>query len=143
LQFIVMRENEHEVDEIRRFARETGIDKLSLKKFTYVSEETRDFLPRNPEYVLRKYKGGSRMKFCARPWNSAVLSADGIINPCCGDLNFQYKLGDLNDPTCGFLEIWNGSKYRNFRSAIIKDINAISMCRACPSTDYTTDMFIE
>ena len=142
LQFIVMRDNEHEIGAIKEFSRRIGVDKLSLKKFTYVSEETRSFLPRNSDYILGKYKTSKRMKFCSRVWNSAVLCADGAIVPCCGDLNFEYKFGDLNDPATGFMDIWNSESYRNLRKAILEDINAIPMCRNCPSTDYTADMFI-
>ncbi len=143
LQFIVMRENEREVPAIREFARAVGVDKLSLKKFTYVSEETRDFLPEKPDYILGKYKHAAPLEFCSRPWTSAVLSADGEIIPCCGDLNFQYCFGNLNAPELTFSEIWNGARYRNFRAQVARNINSIEMCRTCPSTDYTTDMFIE
>ena len=143
LQFIVMKENEQEVPAIRSFAREIGADKLSLKKFTYVSEGTRDFLPGRDDYVLGKYKHPAPMEFCARPWTSAVLSADGEIVPCCGDLNFEYRFGNLADPALTFQQIWNGDRYRRFRAQVARDINAIRMCRTCPSTDYTTDMFIE
>lgn len=142
LQFIVMRDNEHEIGAIKEFSRRIGVDKLSLKKFTYVSEETRNFLPRNPDYVLGKYKAAEKMGFCVRPWNSAVLCADGAVVPCCGDLNFEYKFGDLKDPAAIFMDIWNNERYRNFRAAILKNINTLPICRTCPSTDYTTDMFI-
>jgi len=143
LQFIVMKENQHEVSAIRAFAREKGVDKLSLKKFTYVSESTRHFLPDNPDYVLGKYKRGQAPEFCSRPWTSTVLSADGEIVPCCGDLDFQCRFGNLAEPGLRFRDIWNGQKYRNFRAAVARGLDAIPMCRTCPSTDFTTDMFIE
>jgi len=143
LQFIVMRENEHEIGAIRELSRTMGADKLSLKKFTYVSEETRSFLPANPAYVLGKYAQGTAMTFCARPWTSAVLCADGSVVPCCGDLDFARRFGSLADGNSAFPAIWNGEKYRRFRSAVLKDINEIEMCRTCPSTNFTTDMFIE
>lgn len=143
LQFIVMKDNEHEIGAIRKFARDIGVDKLSLKKFTYVSEETRDFLPGREDYVLGKYKQSAPMNFCSRPWTSTVLSADGEIVPCCGDLDFRHRFGNLSDPDLNFADIWNGEKYRAFRARIARDINSIETCRSCPSTDYTTDMFIE
>lgn len=143
LQFIVMRGNEGEIEAIRRFARELKVDKLSLKKFSYISEGTEDFIPENPAFVLKKYRCGEQLKFCSRPWTSAVLNADGSVFPCCGDLDFKYRMGDLESPSSSFRDIWNNQRYRGFRAAIRQDITKIPMCRTCASVNYMTDLFLK
>ena len=137
-----MKENEHEVDLIRKLSADIGVDKLTLKKFTYVGENTQKFLPRRDEYKLGKYKGKTKMGFCSRPWQSMVLSWDATVIPCCGDLQFHYIFGDLSSGD-RLADIWNNKEYSGFRKAILKDINAIKICQTCPSNDFTTDMFIE
>lgn len=142
LQFIVMKDNEHEIPLIREIADGLGVNKLSLKKFTYVGEDTADFLPSNEAYILGKYKGEKQPSFCTRPWQSTILNWDGKILPCCGDLNFETELGRQTEES-NFNEVWNGGLYTNFREKIVKDISSIKMCRTCPSNSFNTDMFIQ
>jgi radical SAM protein with 4Fe4S-binding SPASM domain len=141
LQFVLMRDNEAEIPLIRRMAAELGVDKLSLKKFTYIGETSADFLPRNPSYILKKQVQEARMRGCARPWESAVISWDGAVLPCCGDLQFSLSMGNVFQE--GLKSVWNNEKYRQFRRQVIEGINNIPVCKTCPSTDFTTEMFVE
>ncbi|MDP2941071.1 MAG: radical SAM/SPASM domain-containing protein [Candidatus Omnitrophota bacterium] len=142
LQFVVMKGNEHEVGLIRQMAGELGVDKLSLKKFTYIGENARDYLPQNQEYVLGKHKDVTQMDKCSRLWESAVISWDGELIPCCGDLRFQYRFGNVFRDG-GFAKLWNSLSYQDLRKRVLEDINKVEICKACPSTNFTTDMFIQ
>lgn len=141
LQFIVMKENEHEIPLIKEFAKQINIDKLSFKKFTFVGENLDKFLPKEEKYILGKYKSKIQMKICARLWDSSVISWNGEIIPCCGDLNFEYNLGNINEEN--FTKIWKSQKYILLRKQILNNINQIKMCQTCPSNNFTTDMFID
>lgn len=144
LQFIVMRENEHEIPKMKQLAKELKVNKLSIKKFTYVAPfdpKSSSFLPETKDYILGKYKGAFKMKFCSRPWQSAIILWNGDVVPCCGDLDFKYVFGNIYKNS--FNEIWHSDKYRKFRQQIINDITQIGICRTCPGEDFTTDMFVE
>jgi len=142
LQFIVMKENEHQIDDMRALAEKICVDKLSLKKFTYVGgEETWRFLPDKKKYLFGKYKGYKYKGSCLRVIDSSVVLWDGTIVPCCGDLSFKYKFGNVNSDG-GFMNIWNNNKYVAFRKTVLKDVQALEICRSCPSKDYNADMFI-
>ncbi len=120
LQFVVMKGNEHEVGLIKQMSRELGVDKLSLKKFTYIGKNAQDYLPRNQEYVLGKHKDAIRMEKCSRLWESAVISWDGELIPCCGDLRFQYKFGNVFRDG-GFGKLWNSPGYQNLRKRVLEE----------------------
>ena len=97
LQYIVMKENEHEIDGIRILAKRLGVDKLSLKKFTYFGEdEALPFLPSQNKYLFEKYKSLNRLGGCLRVLDSSVILWDGAVVPCCGDLDFRYIFGNIN-----------------------------------------------
>ena len=142
LQFIIMKDNEKEISLIRNMSKELGVDKLSLKKFTYIGNNAESFLPENSDYILGKHKSVTNMNRCARPWDSTVISWDGEVLPCCGDLKFSCKHGNCFGED-SFKTIWNSKRYKTFRKRVLDDINNIPMCKTCPSTDFTTDMFVE
>lgn len=143
LQCIVMKENEHQIEDMRRLAEEIGVDKLSFKKFTYVGgAESKEFLPSKEEYIFGKYKykGESYVSGCLRVIDSSVILWDGTVVPCCGDLSFAYKFGNINDHK--FMDIWNSDRYIAFRKNALHNIGSLAICRTCPSKDYNADMFI-
>lgn len=142
LQFVVMKNNEHEIELIKKISRDLGVDKLSLKKFTYIGNNVEDFLPQNKDYILGKHKGIAYIDKCSRPWESAVISWNGDIVPCCGDLKFNFTFGNAFQEG-NFSRIWNSKHYTAFRKRILEDINSINMCKTCPSTDFTIDMFVQ
>ena len=122
--------------------KELRVDKLSLKKFTYIGKNAKSYLPENQEYILGKHKGIVRMDRCSRPWESAVVSWDGELLPCCGDLRFKYKFGNVFGKE-SFDRLWNSRDYQELRRRVLEDINTVEICRTCPSTDFTSDMFVQ
>lgn len=66
---------------------------------------------------------------CTWPWDSAYVTSDGVVQPCCmvmGDDRVQ--LGRLDDN--GFAAIWNGPAYRRFRRQLL-DGDPPEVCRGC------------
>ena len=137
-----MKDNEKEIPLMRSLSKELEVDKLSLKKFTYIGEGAQDFLPENKDFVLGKHKSVTQMNRCRRPWESVVISWNGDVLPCCGDLSFRFKFGNAFEDG-NFVRIWNSQQFINFRRKAFQDINSIKMCKSCPSTDFTTDMFVQ
>lgn len=137
LQFILMKQNEDQVEAARRMARDFGVDRLSLKTAqVYTEEEAETFLPTDERMSRYDYardgvatKGRIR-NTCRHLWYSTVVNWDGAVSPCCFDKDVHYGLGDTaTEPA--FDEIWAGDAYTSFRNAILEDRSAVPICNNC------------
>ena len=69
------------------------------------------------------------LNHCWKMWHACVITWDGLVVPCCFDKDATHRLGDLkNDP---FRTIWAGTRYQEFRSALLKGRNQIDICTNC------------
>lgn len=136
LQFILMRHNEHQIDEMKRLAHACGADRF-LQKTAYVEtpEEARTWLPRRDD--LRRYRVADDQLLlkrrgrgpCPRPWTSALINWDGTVGPCCFDKNARYPLG-RHDPT-PLHRIWENDAYTRFRTQMLNDRDRLDICANC------------
>jgi len=135
LQFIVMRHNEHELPEIRRLAREWGVDRLRVKTVGADDPETKDLVP--AARLLSRYKEDGetpnvRHAFCTMAWDHTVVNVDGSVTPCCylrPDMGDAFVMGNVFERP--FLEIWRGEKYRSFRAAMLAGRSSMPVCGRC------------
>ncbi|PWJ56772.1 radical SAM protein with 4Fe4S-binding SPASM domain [Dyadobacter jejuensis] len=136
-QFLVVKPNEHQIDEVKQLALEMGVDEVGLKTAQiYDYEEGSDLIPTIDKYSrYKKEKEGKyaiKNKFidhCWKMWHSCVITWDGAVVPCCFDKDAEYKLGDMKQET--FTQLWKGEKYRAFRASLIKSRSEIEMCKNC------------
>lgn len=73
---------------------------------------------------------------CTQPWAYCYIRHDGSLHVCCHAEDFV--MGNLHEQS--FDEIWNGSRYRNFRGVVNRRLPADCLrCelrfRYCPSPD--------
>jgi radical SAM protein with 4Fe4S-binding SPASM domain len=136
-QFLVVRPNEHQVEDIKRLAREIGVDDVWLKTaqiYDYHNDPNA-LIPEQEVYSrYRKSDDGYEFKgrlanHCWRLWHDPVITWDGLVAPCCFDKDAQHRMGDLR--TTGFREIWKNGTYREFRSRILKGRRNIDICSNC------------
>ncbi len=137
LQFIVLKTNQHQINEIQRIASKIGVDQLVLKTAQiYDYEKKKDLIPDNPAW--RRYQlqsdGSFRIKndlsnHCWRMWSSSVITWDGRIVPCCFDKDATHQMGQLQQQS--FDQIWYGEKYNSFRKQILRSRNKIEICSNC------------
>jgi len=135
LQFIVMRHNEHELPEIRRLAREWGVDRLRVKTVGADDAETKDLVPATR--LLSRYKDDGetpnvRHTFCTMAWDHTVVNVDGSVTPCCylrPDMGDAFVMGNVFERP--FTEIWRGEKYRSFRAAMLAGRASMPVCNRC------------
>lgn len=144
LQFIVMKDNEHQLNDFFSFARSWGVERASLKKFSAFRnfESINEFIPQNDDYVLDCYKktGDIYKNFCPVPWQGLVINSNGWVVPCCSDYFCIKKIG--NAFTEDIDEMWNNNSYVEFRRQIRKDINLIDICCNCPHSSGQMGSFI-
>ncbi len=134
LQFLVLGTNEHQIEEIKKLAKELKVDKLTLKSAQLSIVENNPFLTTKPE--LSRYSNNNTFSiksslpnYCHRMWNSPVITWNGIIVPCCFDKNADSAMGDITQTL--FRDIWNSEKYRSFRKQIFIGRKSIQMCCNC------------
>jgi len=135
LQFIVMRHNEHELPEMRRLAREWGVDRLRVKTVGADDATTKDLVP--AERLLSRYKADGetpnvRHAFCTMAWDHTVVNVDGSVTPCCylrPDMGDAFVMGNVFQAS--FPEIWRGERYRAFRAAMLAGRESMPVCDRC------------
>lgn len=136
-QFLVVRQNEHEVPGVLSLGKELGIDEVRIKTAQfYAYENGNPLMPKNPEYSRYKLQknGTYKLKYstkneCWRMWSSSVITWDGRVVPCCFDKDATHQLGHLND--ANFAVIWQGKAYHSFRKKILTSRNSIDICKNC------------
>lgn len=136
-QFLVVKPNEHQVDEVKRLAKELGVDQVLFKTAQiYDYRNGSDLIPTIDKYSrYRKLADGTYAiknsfdNHCWKMWHSCVVTWDGKVVPCCFDKDAHHVLGDLGKST--FTEIWKSDRYNAFRASLIRSRREIDMCRNC------------
>lgn len=136
-QFLVVKQNEHQIDAVHKLAKEIGVDHVALKTAQiYDYKNGSDLIPTLDKYSrYQREKDGSYsiknelLSHCWKMWQSCVITWDGKVVPCCFDKDAHYIMGDLNQQS--FKEIWFSENYNAFRESILRSRNEIEMCRNC------------
>ena len=135
-QFLVMKHNEHEIEEIKRLTKEIGFDDLALKTVQIYSKEDIDnFLPENPKYRRYKLSGEDfELKFgiknrCQRIWTQPVINWNGEVSVCCFDKDIEYKIGNVSKNN--FFDLWKSERMMLYRQIILKNRKLFEICRNC------------
>jgi len=136
-QFLVVRPNEHQIEEAKQLATALGVDEIRFKTAQlYDYKNGNELMPTIEKYSRYKKSnnGTYRLKNkllneCWRMWSSCVITWDGKIVPCCFDKDAQHQLGDLNTKT--LRGIWFSKPYNNFRKGILTNRQSIDICQNC------------
>ncbi|WP_224999922.1 SPASM domain-containing protein [Cesiribacter sp. SM1] len=136
-QFLVVRPNEHQLEDAKKLAKQLGVDDVWFKTAQiYDYEEGSPLIPTIGRYS--RYQQGidgrwhiknKLLDHCWKMWHSCVVTWDGKVVPCCFDKDAHHRLGDAQQKS--FREIWNSGEYEQFRSLILKGRDQIEMCRNC------------
>ncbi len=148
LQFIVMKQNEHQINEIFNYGKATGVDKVTLKTMQVSNYENAvKFLPENSKY--RRYivaDNSIRIKnklknHCFALWRTSVITWDGLVVPCCFDKDAEFSLGNLTNKK--FRDVWRSNEYMQFRQGVLDDRKSLEMCKNCTEGLKTNILEIE
>jgi radical SAM protein with 4Fe4S-binding SPASM domain len=137
-QFLVVKPNEHQVEDIKRLAKEIGVDEVRFKTAQVYDYETdpNQLIPVNQKFsrYIKNNDGTYRPKnkmanHCWKLWHANVITWDGLVVPCCFDKDAMHQLGNLK--TESFKQTWQNSNYRQFRSELMKSRKNIDICANC------------
>jgi len=136
-QFLVVKPNEHQIEDAKKLTKELGVDEIRFKTAQlYDYELGNDLMPTIDEYSrYKKNKDGSYsiknklLNHCWKLWHSCVITWDGKVVPCCFDKDAQHQLGDLQKNT--FSNLWQSEPYQNFRRSLLKSRSEIDICKNC------------
>ncbi len=137
-QFLVVKPNEHQVEDIKKLALEVGVDEVRFKTAQVYDYENdpNQLIPENEKFSrYKKDKQGNYISknkmanHCWKLWHANVITWDGMVVPCCFDKDATHKLGDLkNQP---FKAIWQSDNYKHFRQELMTSRKNIDICANC------------
>ena len=137
-QFLVVKPNEHQIEDIKRLAKEVGVDEVRFKTAQVYEYETdpNNLIPTIDKYSrYKKNTDGTytaKNKLANRCWkmqHANVITWDGLVVPCCFDKDATHQLGNLK--TQSFKEIWHNDNYKQFRKELMKSRKNIDICANC------------
>ena len=137
-QFLVVKPNEHQIEEIKKLAAEIGVDEVRFKTAQVYDYENdpNQLIPIQEKYS--RYKIGKDGKYkpknkmvnrCWKLWHANVITWDGLVVPCCFDKDALHRMGDLKSGS--FKQIWKSDTYKKFRSELMTGRKNIDICSNC------------
>jgi radical SAM protein with 4Fe4S-binding SPASM domain len=137
-QFLVVRPNEHQMEDARKLASQTGVDGIRYKTaqvYDYKNDPNQLIPLQSSLTRYKKKQDGTfisknpMQNHCWRLWHAPVITWDGLVVPCCFDKDAQHRMGDLKNKS--FKEIWKDPEYLDFRRKILKGRSEIDICSNC------------
>ncbi|UBM60182.1 SPASM domain-containing protein [Marinilongibacter aquaticus] len=136
-QFLVVRPNEHQIDEVYEMANALGVDEVRLKTAQiYDYAQGNALIPTIDKYSRYRDNGDGTfsiknklLNHCWKMWHSCVITWDGQIVPCCFDKDAEHPMGSLKEKS--FDSIWHSSGYTQFRKALVHSRSDVEICKNC------------
>ncbi len=141
LGFILMKHNEHEVEEFKKLGENLRVDEAAvIDPCVRDMDQAKQFLPRDERYWFYDKeafeRGILRPKLipnneCLWIWQSTLIAWNGDVVPCCRDPHGRHVVGNVfKEP---LKAIWNGEKYRAFRRKVLTNQKCVDICSLCSS----------
>ncbi len=137
-QFLVVKPNEHQVDDVKRLAKELGVDDVWFKSAQVYDYEhdPNQLIPGIDRYSRYKRLPDGRYapknklaNHCWKLWHANVITWDGLVVPCCFDKDASHPLGNLRQQP--FRKVWSSPEYKAFRAKLMKSRQNIDICSNC------------
>ena len=137
LRMVVMRQNENQVAQMRRMAREMGADRFTVKTLNPscggVSMDS-NLVPLNKNLRRFQYVGNTWERIpvkapCERVAIMSNIFSNGDVVPCCYDFDSSMKIGNVFETP--FSRIWVSPEYREARRRIHEQRDELPRCSNC------------
>lgn len=137
IQFIVFKNNQHQIREIKKLGLKLGVDEVKIKTaqiYDYDNQE--GLIPTEDRFSRYKKEADGTFQIknkllnhCWKMWHSCVITWDGKVVPCCFDKDAKHQMGDITQQK--FIDLWKGELYENFRKKLFKTRKSIDICQNC------------
>jgi len=144
-QFLVMRQNEHEVRDVPAFARELGVDDVRITPIRTDTaqeifetdeqkiENSKQWLPEKESLSRFSYSSRKRVaakRDCKYLWSMPAINPNGSLSPCCAVFPEKLDFGNVLEE--GFRNVWNNEKYVSARRVVAgKKATVPTVCINC------------
>jgi radical SAM protein with 4Fe4S-binding SPASM domain len=137
-QFLVVKPNEHQIEDVNKLGQEIGVDDVWFKTaqvYDYENDPNKLITTIDKYSRYKKNKSGEYVpknklaNHCWKLWHANVITWDGLVVPCCFDKDAQHQLGDLKKQS--FRETWDNEHYRTFRKQLMNSRKNIDICSNC------------
>jgi radical SAM protein with 4Fe4S-binding SPASM domain len=141
LGFIVMKHNEHQIEDFHKLATDLGVDKAAVISPTVRTPEQGDqFLPEADEHWIfdrvvfdNEHRLAPIRNFADNqcPWiyYAITIQANGDVVACCRDPRGKHVMGNLLKQSLA--DVWNGARFQAFRRAVRKAQSKVAICSLC------------
>ena len=132
-QFLVMKQNEKQIEQAKRMALEMGVDRIAFRNMRcdmadeiFMSDDNKinsakEWLPADDKWSRYDYEEGQRKNKtvgCVFLDTMMVINPNGSVSPCCGVYEEKWDFGNVFDR--GVFDVWNNEKYRRARETVRK-----------------------
>lgn len=137
-QFLVVKPNEHQLEDVKQLAKEIGVDDVWFKTaqiYDYENDPNQLIPTLNKYSRYKKNADGSYapknklQNHCWKLWHANVITWDGLVVPCCFDKDAMHQLGNLKMQS--FKQVWNNDNYKQFRKELMTSRRNIDICANC------------
>jgi radical SAM protein with 4Fe4S-binding SPASM domain len=137
--FILMKHNEHQVDEFITYCKSIGVDKYNIiGTCLRQPEDWNLYIPSDQAYWLYDEKEIERGRLipkirpdnhCGWIYSTMTIQVNGDVVPCCADPKGKYVIGNVFESNV--YDIWNNEKYRMLRKEVSTHSNDLALCSLC------------
>ena len=136
-QFLVVKPNEHQIEDVKKLGSEIGVDDVWFKTAQVYDYEhdPNGLIPTIDRYSRYRKTGAGYVpknklaNHCWKLWHANVITWDGLVVPCCFDKDAQHQLGDLKKAS--LRESWDSPLYKSFRKQLMNGRKNIDICSNC------------
>jgi MoaA/NifB/PqqE/SkfB family radical SAM enzyme len=138
MQFIIMKHNQHEIEDIKTLANQLETDILAFKTLQiYNNEDIEKYLPTDEKHRRYYIDKDKEQQFqipvfknrCYRIWAQPVINWNGEMSVCCFDKDAIFKIGNIK--TTSFHKLFHSENFNKFRQTVLKDRKKINICCNC------------
>lgn len=142
LRTVVMKQNQDDLANIEKIARELGVNMVSFKTLGSATFEDYKQYECDSDQVRRyRYQDGQRRRTkpirCPYPFRQPSIFWNGALLGCQRDYEQNEAFGKLGEQP--FVQMWNGSKAIELRSKILFGSERPPFCARCRSQNRVRD----
>ena len=144
MRYIAMKHNQHELQNVKKFAEENKFDFLSIRTLSTIdssANQYHDYETDIKSFRAFEYKNDERIKrndfLCQNPFSYPTVYSNGCVVSCEQDFSAKQPYGYIKKEN-SFKRIWLSKKADKIRKTIRDRPSSYSFCQNCPFADRLT-----